>query len=66
MFCFADNSKEKIGKEYKGKRVISLDELIQISDNYNCLITAYYKASMEIREILNKHNITNYVLYPLA
>lgn len=66
VFCFADNSKEKIGKKYKGKQVISLDELMQISDNYNCLITAYYKVSMEIREILNEHNINNYVLYPLA
>lgn len=66
VFCFADNAKEKIGKEYKGKKVISLDELIQISDKYNCLITAYYKVSMEIRKILNEHNINNYVLYPLA
>lgn len=66
VFCFADNAKEKIGKTYKGKPVISLDELKRISDDYNCLITAYYKVSMEIREILNAHNINNYVLYPLA
>lgn len=66
VFCFADNSHEKIGKKYKGKQVISLDELMKISDSYNCLITAYYKVSMEIRDMLNAHNINNYVLYPLA
>ena len=66
VFCFADNSEEKIGKMYKGKPVISLAELTKISDDYNCLVTAYYKVSMEIREILKEHNIACQVLYPLA
>lgn len=65
VFCYADNSEAKIGKEYKGKKVISLEELVRIREQYNCLITAYYKVSMEIREILNEHNVNNYVLYPL-
>lgn len=66
VYCFADNSREKIGKEYKGKKVISLNELVQISDGYNCLVTAYYRVSMEIRQILNEQGIKNYILYPLA
>ncbi len=51
---FIDNSQNKIGKEYKGIRVISFDEYITVKDQYNCLITVSYKASLEIRKELER------------
>ncbi len=64
VYCFADNSQNKVGKTYKGKKVISLGELIQIHDKYNILITALYKTSLEIQKDLNRYHIKSYILYP--
>lgn len=64
VYCFADNSQDKVGKSYKGKKVISLEELKQIHDKYNILITALYKASLEIQRDLAKYHIKSHILYP--
>lgn len=47
---FVDNSKEKIGKKYRGKKIISFEEYLKNSNQYNCLITASYNASLQIKK----------------
>lgn len=64
VFCFADNSADKVGKIYKGRKVISLEELMEIHDQYNVLVTTLYKSSLEIQKDLNKLCIKSYILYP--
>ena len=60
---FIDSSKSKIGKEYRGKKIKSLDEYLKDSDRYNCLITATYRASLEIKCQMDKKNLKCETLY---
>lgn len=64
VYCFADNSEDKVGRSYRGKKVISLDELKRIHNEYNILITALYRASLEIQKDLNRYQIKSLILYP--
>ena len=63
---FIDNSLSKIGKEYRGKNVISFDEYSKVSGQYNCLITASYKISLEIRRQLEAAGVEYRMLYDAA
>ena len=60
---YIDNSLSKIGKEYRGKNVISFDEYSKMSGQYNCLITASYKISLEIRKQLEAAGVEYRMLY---
>ncbi len=60
---FIDNSLSKIGKEYRGINVISFDEYRKVSGQYNCLITASYKISLEIRKQLEAAGVEYGMLY---
>lgn len=60
---FIDNSLSKIGKEYRGKNVISFDEYRKVSEQYNCLITVSYKLSLEIRKQLEAAGVEYGMLY---
>lgn len=64
VYCFADNSADKQGKEIFGKKVISYNELKQISMGYNCLVTAPYSASVAIEQQLRNDNISCGTLFP--
>ena len=55
---FVDNNKEKIGKIYCGKPVISVNELSEIWNDYNLLITA--NCYGEIAEQLKAMGITDF------
>lgn len=60
---FVDNSQDKVGKQYQGVKVISSDEYLTVNNQYNCLITASYKASVQIRAELEKAGATCQILY---
>lgn len=60
---FIDNSSEKIGTERKGKKVISFQDYVKYSDQYNCLVTASKSASLSIRRSLQKEGIDCQILY---
>lgn len=64
VYCFADNSMDKQGREFCGKRVISYDGLKQISMDYNVLVTAPRRASTEIEQQLKRDNICCGTLFP--
>lgn len=64
VYCFADNSADKQGKEFYGKKILSYDELKQISMDYNCLVTAPYGASVEIKQQMQNDDISCGTLYP--
>lgn len=66
VHCFVDNSAKKQGNEICGKRVISYDEFKQISKDYNCLITAPYRVSVEIGRQLETDHISYGILYPVC
>lgn len=51
---FVENSQAKIGKERHGKKILSFDDYVKVKDMYNCLITASYKASLGIRQQMEK------------
>ena len=60
---FVDNSSIKIGTERKGKKVISLQDYVKVSGQYNCLITASESASLSIMRNLRKENMECQTLY---
>ncbi len=60
---FIDNSLSKIGKEYRGKNVISFDEYRKVNGQYNCLITASFKISLEIGKQLEAAGVEYGMLY---
>lgn len=60
---FVDNSKEKIGKEYRGKKIKSFEEYLNNSNQYNCLITASYNASLQIKDQMEKEGEKCEILY---
>lgn len=60
---FVDNSSIKAGTERKGKKVISLQDYVRESGQYNCLITASESASLSIMRNLQKENIECQTLY---
>ena len=64
VYCFADNSVDKQGKEMYGKRVISYEAFKQISKDYNCLVTAPRRASFEIKQQLQRDDICCGTLFP--
>lgn len=60
---FVDNSADKIGKIYRGKRILSFHEYLNVSDRYNCLITASYNASMSIKQQMEEEGVKGVTLY---
>ena len=60
---FIDNSSDKSGKEYQGVKVLSLVDYLRVKDQYNCLITASYKVSCEIRKQLETAGVEYQMLY---
>lgn len=66
VYCFVDNSTKKQGNEICGKRIISYNDFKQISKDYNCLITAPYRVSVEIGQQLEMDNISYGILYPVC
>lgn len=63
VYLFVDNSQNKIGKEHRHKKIISFEDYLKESSRYNCLITASYKASMEIKEDMEHRGIPYAILY---
>ena len=62
--CFVDNSKEKIGKEYLGKTIISFDQLLNEyvgKDDYRLIIACAH--SQEICVQLKNAGIDDYSFY---
>lgn len=64
VYCFVDNSPEKVGRTIEGKRVISFDEFRDISKEYHCLVTAQRKNSIDIKKQLKENQIDCFTLYP--
>lgn len=60
---FVDHSKDKIGKIYRGKEVISFDDYQKNSSRYNCIITASYHASLEIMRNMEQAGLRYEGLY---
>lgn len=60
---FIDNSLDKNGREYHGVKVLSLADYLEVKDQYNCLITASYKVSCEIRKQLETVGVEYRILY---
>lgn len=50
VYCFVDNSPEKIGRKFCGKDVISFEDYCKISQEYNCLITVSENVTHELIE----------------
>lgn len=62
---FVDHSSTKIGREYRGKQIVSAEDYLKESSKYNCLITASYAASVEIRQELECAGAQCAILYDL-
>lgn len=60
---FIDNSPDKIGKKFRGKRIISFHEYLDVCDRYNCLITASYNASILIKQQMEEKGVIGEILY---
>lgn len=58
-----DTAQGKTGKERRGKRVLSFEDYLPISDRYNCIVTASYGASLEIEKKLKNAGIECRTLY---
>ena len=63
VYCFIDNAPQKQGTMCHGKKVISLNDYMKEGGCYNCLITASYKASVEIKSELDKIGLKCEILY---
>lgn len=63
VYCYADNSKYKIGKKIKGKNIISLAELKEIKDEFNVVVSAYSNVAFEIKKQLFEEDIEAHLLY---
>ena len=62
ILCFADNDVNKIGGEYCGKAVISVDELKKRKDIVKIIITNYMN-KFDIAMQLNENGFTNYTFF---
>lgn len=60
---FIDNSSDKIGKKYRGVMVKPFDEYLKVNEQYNCLITASYKVSLEMKQELQMAGAECRMLY---
>lgn len=63
---FIDNSIDKIGKKHRGKIIKSFNEYLKDSNQYNCLITASYNASLEIKQQMENEGVKGEILYYLV
>ena len=63
IFCFGDNSRQKIGTKIRGKKVYSLEEIKPIADDYCVIVSAYKKVALEIKKQLSNENIEANLLY---
>lgn len=63
VYCFVDNNKSKIGQQFEGKPIISFDDFEAVHNQYNCLITASYESSLEIKKKFEDKNLKCELLY---
>ncbi|MBP3505378.1 MAG: methyltransferase domain-containing protein [Lachnospiraceae bacterium] len=63
VFCFGDNSKDKIGRTIAGKKILSLDEIKKIFGGYHVVVAANYTVSVEIKKQLERERIPAETLY---
>lgn len=62
-YCFADNDREKVGQKKCGMRIISFEELSNLSDEHCVLIAVdIWKTGSMVDQLL-AHGITNYCTY---
>lgn len=57
VYCYCDNSTEKIGKKFHEKEIISLEKLKEIHRDYHIVITANSSVSLEINQQLRINKI---------
>ena len=63
VYCYGDNSTEKIGKKIHEKEIISLEKLKEIHRDYHIVITANPSISLEIDRQLRINKIPADTLY---
>lgn len=65
IYCFADSNKSLIGKTIMGKRILSVEELINMKDDIKIFITPKLEIKKEIYNILKSKGLKNNVVgYP--
>lgn len=63
VYCYGDNSISKIGKEIRGKKIVSLDEVKKMKDEFNIVISAYSNVAFDIKRQLLNEGIEAHLLY---
>lgn len=61
VYCFADNDQALVGKERYGKKIISFNELKEVSDKYVTVISTGREYAYQIREKLESNGIHEYL-----
>ena len=61
VLCFVDNNEKRIGKNFRGKPIISSKNLIDIGEKYRVIVAA--NAYGQIAEQLKKMGINKFGLY---
>lgn len=64
VYCFADANVEKIGSRYKGKEIISPDEMIEKCNDYNVCIAVSSEKMFQVVNSLMAKGVKGFVSYP--